>query len=68
MTWLLLSLAAGLAVTVSNGAVWLSIGEGLLFAGLCLVFGIWVARRVGLLASGSPAGETLGSAGASPAG
>ena len=54
------SLAAELAITLADGAVWLSIGQGLLFGAVCLLFGIWVARRVGLLASDAPAGETLG--------
>ena len=54
------SLAAELAITMTDGAVWLSIGQGLLFGGVCLLFGIWVARIVGLLASDAPAGETLG--------
>ena len=48
------------AITVSDGAVWLAIGQGLLFGAVCLLFGIWVARRVGLLRSDAPAGETLG--------
>ena len=53
-------LAAEFAITVTDGAVWLAIGQGLVFGGGCLLFGIWVARRVGLLASDAPAGETLG--------
>ena len=48
------------AITVSDGAVWLAIAQGLLFGAVCLLFGIWVARSVGLLASDAPAGETLG--------
>ena len=48
------------AITVLDGAVWLAIGQGLLFGAVCLLFGTWVARRVGLLASDAPAGETLG--------
>ena len=59
MPWLQL-LAAEFAITVSNGEVWLSIGEALLFAGVSLLLGTWVARKVGLLQSGAPAGETLG--------
>jgi hypothetical protein len=47
------------AITVSDGTVWLSIGQGLLVGGVCLLFGIWVARFVGLLPSDAPAGETL---------
>jgi hypothetical protein len=54
------SLAAEFAITVSNGEVWLSIGQALIFGGLSLLFGIWVARWVGLLQSDAPAGETLG--------
>jgi hypothetical protein len=38
----------------------LAIGQGLLVAGVCLVFGTWAARIVGLLESDVPAGETLG--------
>jgi hypothetical protein len=48
------------AITVMDGAVWLAIGQGLLFGAVCLLFGTWAARRVGLLASDAPAGETLG--------
>ena len=48
------------AITLTDGMVWLSTGQGLLFGGVCLLFGIWVARFVGLLASDAPAGETLG--------
>jgi len=51
---------AEFAITVTDGSVWLSIGQGLLFGGVCLLFGIWVARLVGLLPSDAPAGETLG--------
>jgi hypothetical protein len=54
------SLAAELAVTVLDGAVWLAIAQGLLSGAVCLVFGVWAARRVGLLQPGAPAGETLG--------
>ena len=59
MGWLQ-SLATEFGITVSDGTVWLSIGEGLLFGAVCLVFGVWVARFVGLLESDAPAGETLG--------
>ena len=48
------------AITLTDGTVWLSIGQGLLFGGVCLLVGIWVARFVGLLGSDAPAGETLG--------
>ena len=51
---------AELAITMSDATVWLSIGQALLFGGVCLLFGIWVARLVGLLPSDAPAGETLG--------
>ena len=42
------------------GTVWLSIGQGLLFGAVCLLFGVWIARFVGLLDADAPAGETLG--------
>lgn len=48
------------AITASDGAVWFAIGVGLLFGGVSLIFGVWVARSVGLLRSDAPAGETLG--------
>jgi len=54
------SLATEFGITIADGTVWLSIGQGLLFGAVCLVFGIWVARLVGLLESDAPAGETLG--------
>jgi hypothetical protein len=54
------SLAAEFATTVSNGDVWLSLCQALLFGCVSLLFGTWVARRVGLLYSNAPAGETLG--------
>ena len=54
------TLLGELAITVSDEAVWLAIGQGLLFGGVCLLFGILVARGVGLLSSDAPAGETLG--------
>jgi hypothetical protein len=54
------TLATEFAITIANGEVWLSIGEALLFGGVVLLFGIWVARTVGLLRSDAPAGETLG--------
>ena len=47
-------------ITASDPTVWLSIGEGLLFGAVCLVFGVWIARFVGLLERDAPAGETLG--------
>ena len=59
MTWLP-SLASELAITLANGDVWRSIGVALVFGGLCLLGGTWVARTVGLLRSDAPAGETLG--------
>jgi hypothetical protein len=51
---------AEFAITLADGTVWLSIAQGLLIGGVCLGFGIWVARLVGLLGSDAPAGETLG--------
>lgn len=57
---LLRSLAAEFPITLSDGTVWLSIGEGLLFGAVCLLFGAWVARLVGLLEPDAPAGEILG--------
>ena len=59
MEWLE-ALAAELPITLSDGAVWLAVGQGLLFGAACLVFGTWLARFVGLLESDAPAGETLG--------
>lgn len=59
MGWLQ-SLAAELAISVSDGAVWLSIGQGLLFGAVCLALGIFVARLTGFLRADAPAGETLG--------
>jgi hypothetical protein len=53
-------LLSELAITMSNQQVWLSIGVALLLGGLCLLFGVWVARTVGLLRADAPAGETLG--------
>ena len=47
-------------ITLADPTVWLSIGQGLLVGAVCLLFGIWVARFVGLLAPDAPAGETLG--------
>ena len=47
-------------ITLADGAVWLSIGQGLLFGAVCLLFGVWIARFVGLLSADAPAGETLG--------
>ena len=58
MTWLQL-LVAEFAITITNADVWLSIGLALLLGGACLVFGVWVARTVGLLRADAPAGETL---------
>ena len=49
-----------LGITLADGTVWLSIGQGLLFGAVCLLFGVWIARFVGLLDAGAPAGETLG--------
>jgi hypothetical protein len=49
-----------LGITVSDGTVWLSIGQGLLVGAICLFFGVGIARFVGLLDAEAPAGETLG--------
>src|SRR3954454_6961164 len=49
-----------LAITLADATVWLAIGQGLLFGALSLLFGVWVARFVGLLDAAAPAGETLG--------
>jgi hypothetical protein len=54
------SLAAEFAITVTNGEVWLSIVLALVLGGVSLLFGVWVARRVGLLRAHAPAGETVG--------
>jgi len=51
------ALAAEIPITLADGTVWLSIGQGLLFGAVCLVFGAWVGRFVGLLPRGAPAGE-----------
>lgn len=59
MEWLQ-SIAAEFAITISNGDVWRSIGVGLLFGGICLVLGTWMARRVGLLGRDAPVAETFG--------
>jgi hypothetical protein len=54
------SLASELGITMSDQGVWLAIGLALLLGSLCLVFGVCVARAVGLLRSDAPAGESLG--------
>jgi hypothetical protein len=54
------ALAAELGITLADSSVWWSIGQGLLFGAVCLLFGILIARFVGLLRSDAPAGETLG--------
>jgi hypothetical protein len=48
------------AITLADATVWSSIAQGLLIGAVCLLFGVWVARFVGLLRSDAPAGETLG--------
>src|SRR3954454_9438903 len=48
-----------LGITLADGTVWLSIAQGLLFGGVCLLFGVWVTRFVGLLDSNAPTGETV---------
>ncbi|HUQ77863.1 MAG TPA: hypothetical protein VM427_03180 [Patescibacteria group bacterium] len=54
------SLQDEFVITIANGDVWLSIGLALLLGAACWALGTWVARTVGLLESGAPAGETLG--------
>lgn len=54
------TLLSEFAITGSDGVVWLSIAQGLLVGAVCLAFGTWAARFVGLLSSSAPAGETLG--------
>ena len=54
------SVAAELPITLADGAVWLSIAQGLLIGAICVLFGVWVARFVGLLGADAPAGEILG--------
>jgi hypothetical protein len=49
-----------LAITLADGSVWWSIGQGLLFGAVCLRLGVGIARFVGLLTPDAPAGETLG--------
>ena len=51
MDWLQ-TLAAEFAITVGDVDVWLSIGTAVLFGGVCLLFGTWVARAVGRAAAG----------------
>jgi hypothetical protein len=53
-------LAAELAITVTDADVWFAIAQGLLVGLVCLLFGIWAARRVGLLSKDPSAGETIG--------
>src|SRR6476661_3260335 len=54
------ALATELSITLGDGSVWWSIGQGLLFGAVCLVLGVGIARFVGLLTRDAPAGETLG--------
>src|SRR4051812_16431723 len=54
------SLLAELPITLADPTVWLSIGEGLLIGAIALLFGVGVARFVGLLDRDAPAGEILG--------
>ena len=51
------ALAGEFAITLSDGTVWLSIGQALLISAICLLSGVWVARFVGLLDADAPAGE-----------
>lgn len=59
MTWAEL-LASEVAIAVSNGEVWASIGLAIPLSAGCCVFGVWVARTVGLLDTAAPAGEVVG--------
>ena len=59
MGWLT-SVASELPIAISDTTLWLSIGQALIFAGLCLLVGIGVARVVGLLERDAPAGEVVG--------
>ncbi len=53
-------LATEFVITITNVDVWLSIGLALSIGAASWAFGTWVARTVGLLKPGAPAGETLG--------
>ncbi len=53
------TLAAELLITLGDATVWLSIGQALLIGAVCLLFGVWASRFVGLLGAEAPAGETL---------
>ena len=46
---IVLPVFAEFGITVADGTVWLSIAQGLLIGAVCLLFGVWVARWVGLL-------------------
>ena len=48
------TLSAELRITLTDGTVWLSIGQGLLAGAICLVFGVFVAQFVGLLRADAP--------------
>ena len=54
--------AAGgeLMAALGDGRVWLALATALLFGGVCLALGTWVVRKVGLLDSTAPRGETIG--------
>jgi hypothetical protein len=54
------TLFAEFAITLTDGSVWLSIGQALLSGAVCVLLGTWVARWVGLLEADAPAEETLG--------
>jgi hypothetical protein len=53
------TLAAELVITASSAEVWVSIAQALLFGGVSLVFGVWVARKVGLLDAAAQTAETV---------
>src|SRR5438552_1662402 len=53
-------MAAEFAHAIADPHVWAAIVAAILVGSLCLAIGAWVSRRVGLLDSGAPAGETIG--------
>lgn len=56
LQWIQTEFSASLA----DGRVWLSLTVALLLGTACVVGGMWIARRVGLLDAHAPLGETLG--------
>lgn len=53
------ALPAELAITLANRDAWSQIGLALMFGAGCWLFGTAIARTVGLLQPGAPAGEIL---------